>query len=140
MKKKIKLKTQEFFDMCFPGICLIVYGVCGYMALPRPATSIVGLLSIGYIIYKAVAFVRGAEKLDDLAKQDLAKAGAKTFYLGALIVLVWLGYSIFKIVSGSDYSIMVDIRVVSLVFGALLCFYYAVFRKQDVLGEDYDEN
>ena len=140
MKKNIKIKTQEFFDICFPGICFIVYGLLGYLALPRPVTSVVGLLSIAYIVYKIVVRIRGAEKLDDLAKTDIYKAAAKTFYLGTFIVLVWLGYNMFKKISSAEYTICVDLRIVSIALGVLFCFYYVMFRKQDVLGEDYDEN
>ena len=136
----VKLKTQEFFEMAFPGICFIAYGVLGYLVSVPSIFLVVSLMSLIFAFYSIIRLVKKKEKDDDLSLLNKQRAGYKAFLIGGLVVFLFIAVQMFRSYRSSYFSIQIDLRILAILYGSWMLIYYAVFRMLERPGEDYDED
>lgn len=136
----VKLKTQEFFEMVFPGICFIAYGVLGYLVSVPSVFLIVSLMSLIFAFYSLIKLIKKKEKDDDLSLLNKQRAGNKAFLTGGLFVFIFIAVQMFRSYKSSSFMFQVDLRIIAILYGVWMLIYYVVFRILERPGEDYDED
>lgn len=136
----IKIKMQEFLDVGLIGVIFILYGILSFFIDVNVFFVICDILLAGYWIFRFATRKMKKEKDDDLSISDKRRAGYRSFVLGVLLILIYLGYQVIASYGKQSFIVNIDLRILSIICGLWVLSYYFFYRHFEKQGEVYDED